>query len=102
MQFPPLDLQSYHLHRDIGLNMFYSPVVAVTSGNEPETPSKSFYSSKATPNPYLNLLTYQPFNDTGTLIRLENTLQANEGGTNISIDLANLIADKKLKGFEVS
>ena len=96
------DKRSLQLHRDVGLDLFYRPTLAVSKGEgEPGIPSQSYFTGPH--NQFLNLLSVQRVNDTAMLVRLESTVQASEGNTeHIKVNLGSLIRGRTLANYQVT
>merc|ERR1712176_1642047 len=87
------DTYSYHIHRDIGLDLFYKPTVVIGNEGGLEVPTWNFYKSTTPASNYLNVVTLQKLpstNGTSLLVRLENTLPDSEGGKPITVKLDDL------------
>ena len=96
------DKVSEHIHRDLGLDMFYPPTLALSRGSGvPGVPVNNFFTGPE--HHYLNLLTLQRINSTAVLVRLENTLQRSEGTSNVvKVNLDTLFKGRKLLNSQVT
>ncbi|XP_063677322.1 lysosomal alpha-mannosidase-like isoform X2 [Bolinopsis microptera] len=87
------DTISYHMHRDVGLDLFYKPTVVIGNEGGIEVPTWNFYKSATPASQYLNIVTLQKIpsvNGTDLLVRLENTLPGSEGGKPITVKLDDI------------
>ncbi|KAL5264156.1 hypothetical protein ACHWQZ_G005288 [Mnemiopsis leidyi] len=99
------DTLSYHMHRDIGLDMFYKPTVVIGNEGELGVPSWNFFKGSTPASEYLNVVTLQKIpsaeNTTSLLVRLENTLPSSEGGKPISVRLDDMFGTPgKWQGYQ--
>ena len=92
------DISSYGNHRDIGLDLFYEPVISIGADDEfSKSQTSSFVTTIDTD---LNIVTLEKFDKSSILVRVENIKSTFEGGELMLVDLEKLFGSFFTTNFQ--